>query len=280
MYEIIRVGIPIRECDVTETFLNVIKEIQVSKDCIAITTIDYTGDLNNNGDYVSSPAGHDILFKNLKFYLPENPVLKHNVINTLGFIWQIKNENNEERDPKLIISILYNLLDRQFENLKFKKVYVFTTGSPHHYDLFTYGGKEVRPLSIIDTYSSIIITKTELEKKYSKPVIVRHYENDFIKGNNKCLINNHINLFPAISNNYKPNINLPLIQHFFNSLDNLLNDNDIFLYCYVNKNGAEINKLSFKEAKTKINYFSESNLLMTYGVLLNDNSRTIRSDIS
>jgi hypothetical protein len=265
MYEIIRVGIPIRTCDITETFLDIVKEIKTSSECIAITTVDYDGDVNTNGDVISSYAGHEILFNNISFERPLKE-LNYNVINTLGYIWDVKNENGKHRDGPTLVKFLYDILDTSHNSLKFKKVYVLTSGSPHHYDLFTAFGKDIRPLSIVDTYSSITITKEAFEKEHNKPVVVRNYIPDFIEGKNKTLTLNCINLFGSISNNYKPDIDMPVIQHFFESLKVLLEDNDLFMYCYVSRDGAEMKTMTFKDALKNIEYFSTLKLLLTYGV--------------
>lgn len=265
MYEIIRVGIPIRTCDITKSFLDIVEEIKTSSECIAITTVDYDGDVNTNGDAISSYAGHEILFNNITFRKTINH-LEYNIVNTLGYIWDIKTENGEYRDGLTLVKFLYNILDNSHKQLNFKKVYVFTSGSPHHYDLFTSFGKDIRPLSIIDTYSSITITKEHFEKTMEKPVIVRNYIPEFIAGKNKTITPNVINLFGSISNHYKPDIGMPVIQHFFENLKLLLSDNDIFMYCYVSKDTAEMKTITFKEALEKIQYFSTLKLLLTYGV--------------
>jgi hypothetical protein len=272
MYEIIRVGIPIRECDITESFINIVNEIKTSPDCIALCTVDYGGDVTKHSEYISSPAGHKILFDNIPF-VKFNGKFTANSINTIGFIWQIRQDGGLPREGNFVVNYLLNFLDNHIS--KYKKVYMFTTGSPHFYDMFTFYIKKVRPVSIIDTCSAITLCSNKMSEITNLPVIDRSYLVDFIDNKNNTIIPNVINLFGAISNNYTPNISMTLIDHFFMNMKKHLSPNDMFYYSYVNNTEVELEIISFQEALNNIEYFSTTDKILTYGVYKNDNSRTI-----
>ena len=272
MYEIIRVGIPIRNCDITESFISIIEEIKTSNECIALTTVDYVGNLDNNPEIISSPAGHKLILKNLEF-VKYNNELKFNVINTIGFIWDIKKDGQTPRDGTTVVNYLLSFLDNNCPDLK--KIYIFTTGSPHYYDMFTFFIKKIRPVSIIDTFSAIVLSLNAMREMTGIPVIDRNYIPDFIENKNNNIIEGSINLFGGISNNYKPDIKMPLIQHFFINMKQHLSPDDRFFYCSIDETGVNLKSMSFYDALNNIEYFSKPETILTYGVYKNDNSRTI-----
>lgn len=272
-FEITRVGIPIRNTDVTSSFLDVIEKLKTRDDCIALMTADYIGDDHVlNPEYLSAPAGHEILFKEFKFDVYDGN-LKYGVVNTFGRIWNIN--DGIQRDGPTIISYLFNFLQQEYKKLKFKHVYMFTPGSPYMYDMFTEFIKRKRALNIIDARSSIHISTTLMSEYLNVGRFnIREYIPDFIEGKNPTL-KPGLNVFGGISNNYNHNSEMPMIEHFFKNLRGLLNDNDSFLYCNIGLDSVFLKSTTFLDALNNIDYFSNPDKILTYGVYTNDNSRTI-----
>ena len=263
-FEITRVGIPIRNTDVTESFLDVIEKIKTGDNCIALMTADYLGlDHTSNPEYLSAPAGHEILFKILSFEQYDGN-LKYGIINTFGRIWNIN--DGIQRDGPTIISYLFNFLQQEYKKLKFKHVYMFTPGSPYMYDMFTDFIKRKRALNIIDARSSIHISTTLMSEYLNVGRFnIREYVPDFIEGKDPSL-KPGLNLFGEISNNYNHNCGMPMIEHFFMSLRNLLEDSDIFLHVNVGSDSVFLKSSTFIEALNNIEYFSNPDKILTYGV--------------
>jgi hypothetical protein len=262
-FEITRVGIPIRTIDITPSFLETIEKIKNSSDCIAITTVDYNGTLETNPEYLSAPAGHDILFNNFKFEIYSDK-LKYGVINTFGKIWNVN--NGMHRDGPTIVSYLFKFLEEEYKTLKFKHVYMFTQGSPYMFDMFTDYMRRSHALNVIDSRSSIYICAEEMSKVLNNTsYISRNYIPDFIQNKNPVL-SPGLNIFPGISNNYNHNTGIPMIQHFFQSLGKLLNSDDMFLFANIDKDDVIVKCITFKEALDNITYFSNPDKILTYGV--------------
>lgn len=263
-YEITRVGIPIRNTDITSSFLEVIEKLKTRDDCIGLMTADYLGaNHSSNPEYLSAPAGHELLFKEFNFEM-YNGDLKYGIMNTFGRIWNIN--DGIHRDGQTIISYLFNFLQQEHRKLNFKHVYMFTPGSPYVYDMFTEFIKRKRALNIIDARSSIHISTVYISEylnvgKYN----VREYIPDFIEGKEPVL-KLGINIFGGISNSYNHNTGMPMIEHFFKSLRNLLNDNDKFLYVSVGSDSVFLKCTTFIEALNNIEYFSNPDKILTYGV--------------
>ena len=59
---------------------------------------------------------------------------------------------------------------------------------------------------------------------------------------------------------------MPMIEHFFKSLRGLLEDNDNFLYANIGSDSVFLKSTSFIEALNNIEYFSNPDKILTYGV--------------
>ena len=270
-FEITRVGIPIRKSDVTQSFINVLDDIKNNK-AIALMTADYIGDVSINTEYLSAPAGHNILFNNFKFEQYDTD-LKYGVINTYGKIWTVN--NGVHRDGPVVVSHLLNLLDKEYEKLKFKHVYMFTPGSPYVYDMFTEFIRRKRALNIVDSVSSIHVC-AEIMSEYLNldRYAIRQYVPDFIEKKDPTL-RSGLNIFGSISNNYNHNTGIPMIEHFFNSLQMVMTENDMLLYANVDDDSVMLKTASLKDMINNIDYFSNPDKILTYGVFKHDNCRTV-----
>lgn len=268
MFELIRVGIPIRNCDITKNFIDVVNDIKKSTDCIAITTVDYS-DAQSSIDNQSAPAGHKILFDSLPFKKYKSDI-HFNAVNTLGFIWDIKPPNGMNRDSEFMSLYLIDFFTKLQNEYKFKKIYMLTPGSPHIWDMFTNAMPKYHPVSVIDTYSSLTIVGNAMRKYFNNDIhyTIRHYNMDFIAKPNKVIFPNIINIFGGISNNYNHNQNMPLLDHFFLELRKILSDDDHFLYSTITNDEVKLNVISFKEAYDTREYFSRTNDVITYGIKL------------
>ena len=272
-FEITKVGIPIRNTDINDSFLEVIHKLKTRDDCIGLMTADYPGeDHSNNPEYLSAPAGHDILFKEFKFKLFDGN-LEYGIMNTFGKIWNIN--DGIERDGFTIVSYLFNFLQQEYKKLKFKHVYMFAPGSPYVYDMFTENIRKKRAVHVIDARSSIH-TSTSYMCEYLNigRFNIRDYVIEFIEKRNPVLMPG-LNVFGGISNNYHHNTGIPMMQHFFQTMRELLSDNDLFLYCNVGKDSVFLKCIPFEEAINNIDYFSNPDKILTYGVYKNDNRRSI-----
>ena len=263
-YEITKVGIPIREIDVTNKFLEVVEELKISTDAVAVLTADYFGDYTTNYDYISSPAGHKILVDNFKFQKC-NGTLKFNLLNTYGDLWKIK-KDNISREPTAITDALLHFLDEQYKILNFKQVYILAPGSPFVLDMFTSFIPKSRALNVIDARSSIHISADAMCKHINSPkVAIRSYIDDFINKKYQGL-RDGVNVFGGVSNKYDHNTGIPMISHFFQELKKVLDSDDIFMYTGINEQEVTLKVLTFKEAEDKIDYFSNTNEILTYGI--------------
>jgi len=263
-YEITKVGIPIRNVDVTHKFLQVVEKLKASQDCVAVLTTDYFGDLSTNQDYISSPAGHKILQENFVFKKC-NGTLKFNLLNTYGDLWKIK-KDNVSREPNAITDALLTFLDLQHNELHFKEVYIFAPGSPFVLDMFTSFIPKRRALNIIDAKSSIHISADAMSQSFNNAKIsIRSYIDDFIDKKFQGL-RQGINVFGGVSNKYDHNTGIPMMSHFFQELSKLLDSDDFFMYTRINDKDVELKVLTFQQAQAQIDYFSNTNEILTYGV--------------
>ena len=278
MYEVYRVGLPIRDIDTSDSFLEVIEKIKTDNKCFGMTTVDFNKfTLEQN----TAPTGYNLLFKNFKFE-PVQEMMKSGIINTYGKIWDIPSENGRFRDHNFLSQKMFEFLDEQYIKTKFSRVYMFTPGSPYIFDLFTNGMRRIRPVSVIDCLSAITICRQDMIKnnELCKKHIMREYTIDFLQNTNRIIVEDHINIFGSIDNNRNHNTKFPMLYQFFLDMKELLADNDIFMYTTIKSDGVYTKSLTFKEAFDNYNFFANCKDILTYGVYKNDNSRTICSNIS
>jgi hypothetical protein len=266
MYNIVKVGIPIQTCDVTPEFLTIINNIK-TQNCIAITTVDYCDNLTDNfihhTDTISSPAGHRIIFDNFKLHKYENKFTPK-CINTLGIIWEIAGSKDKHDLAKNLLEIL----DTQYEYSKFDTVYIFSTGSPYFMDIFTEGLQLYRDIKIVDTKSSFDIAVESMHNLLGcKPdPIIRRYNFEFILKNNPYIDLEKLNIFSSMSNNYKWNIDIPLVDHFFNTLNSIVDKNTTFLMVSISETNTNVMKLKYHESELIYKQQIEKNIPFIIGV--------------
>ena len=266
MYNIVKVGIPIQTSNVTPEFLTIVDNIK-TKNCIAITTVDYCDNLTDNfihhTDTISSPAGHRIIFDNFKLCKYENKFIPK-CINTLGIIWEIAGSKDKHELAKNLIAIL----DTQYEYLKFDTVYIFSTGSPYFMDIFTEGLQLYRDIKIVDTKSSLDIAVGSIHNLLGcKPdAIIRRYNFEFILKNNPYIDLEKLNIFSSMSNNYDWKIDIPLVDHFFNTLNNIVDKDATFFMVSILENDTINIKLPYHESELIYKQQTEKNIPFIIGI--------------
>lgn len=276
MYEIIRVGVPIKSEGITQKFLNVLEEIKHNVDCIAVSTTNY-----DQSEFDLAPAGTSLLLKKLQVS-DFNVSLKPNVINTIGFIWDVKDEFGETRNGNTIANYILNFLDEQYDKLKFKKVYMFTPGSPNYYDSITLVLKELRDISIVDTKSSIEYCIDEMKKVVGNiSVDDRNYHTDFLEKykniNNKNIDVNKLNVFSCLQGGYKINGN-SIMKMFFDDMTKYFNEEDTFISVHIGENYNDVIVSDFRNAKINMVEIENYPHMLTFGITKRNNddySRTI-----
>jgi hypothetical protein len=262
-YEITRVGVPSRKQDVSQSFLNVVDNI-VSGNSISLVTVDFNNP-NTKFEYLGAPYGYQYILNKLNTSLVLDN-LKYNVLNTYPNIWDI----HGGIDPNDSINNFLEYLDSQQEILNFNNVYIFTCGSPLVNDDFTNILLQKIPLNIINCKSPIHICSNNIKdflnlNKYNIHNIIPY-----------TLDRNVLHVFPGISKNY--GINITKVFELFNDL---VSPNDVFLYSNILEDGSSyVKSMSFKQALEDVAFFENIEKNLTYGIYTNDNSRTIRSNIS
>ena len=264
MYEIIRVGVPIKTEGITQKFLNILEEIKHNDNCIAVSTTNY-----DKAEFDLAPAGTGLLLKNLQVF-DFNDSLKPNVINTIGFIWGIKDKLGETRNGKLSANYLLKFLDEQYELLKFKKVYMFTPGSPNYSDAITKDLKELYPITIIDTKSSIEYCIDEMKKVVGNlEVDHRNYHTDFLEKykniNNKNIDVNKLNVFCCLQGGYKINGN-SIMKMFFDDMAKYFSEEDIFISVHIGDNYNGVIVGDFRNAKINMLEIENYPHMLTFGI--------------
>lgn len=252
MYEIIFMGIPCRECDVTEKFLETVQEIK-NGNCFAVTLVDYPT-FDKHSEIVNALYGHKIILNNIEF-VKFNGLYIKNKINTLGSIWQIHNRNT-----KNICNFLLEHLDNFYVNQPFDKVVILTPGSPT-IDTLPAAMHNIRPITIIDIKSPIIIAAEFMNPNY----IIRKFDREFLLGENPVIYPEKVNIFYALSGNYNNTDNKSRIELFFETMKLYLNPTDDIFYAYVGED-VDIKKIKFSSFLNYKDYFLSNIEHLTFGV--------------
>jgi hypothetical protein len=256
MYEIVFMGIPCRECDVTEEFLQNIEEIK-SGNCFAVTLADYSN-IENNNEVINSIYGHNILFDNIEFIKYYGGQYIKNKINTMGTLWHIT-----VRNPEMICSILLNEFDNFYLKTKFDKVIILTPGSPT-IDILPKSMAKIRPVKIVDIKSPIVIAAEHMSPNY----IIRKFTKDFLLNGDPQIYLNVVNVFFALSGSYNNTGNKEKLILFYEHMQNHLDPTDTIFYVYVGET-VIVNKILFSNFLEKIDYFSNNIENLTLGVYKN-----------
>jgi hypothetical protein len=249
MYEIIFMGIPCRECDVTQEFLDTIQRIKNSN-CFAITLTDYPI-FDDHSEVKNSVHGHNIIKNNIEFVKSNGNYIKHK-INTLGDVWQ-----SNKRDAHNICIFLLNQFDSLYLTESFDAVIILAPGSPN-IDILPKTMSNIRPVKIIDIKSPIIIAAEHMGSNY----VIRKFNQEFILENNNIIYPKIVNVFYALTDNYSTTDTINLfVEHMKKHLQ--LSD-DIF-YAHIGET-VDINKISFRDFIQNIEYFHLNSHHLTFGV--------------
>jgi hypothetical protein len=250
LYEIVRVGVPARKQDVTQSFLDAIQNIKTTIDCIGVATVDLDNPLTRF-EYLSAPYG----YKHIKSSLESIPVLKDltiGVLNTYSNVWEIHGGKTASDS----VDKLLNYFDDQHKILRFKTLYIFTCGSPFVNDMLTNIISTKRPINIIDAESPIRICSNIMKDYLNLETFLIHNTIP------ETIESNTLNVFPGISKNYGININV-----VFDILKPLISETDMFLYSNILEDGSSYVKcMSFKQAVEDLSYFENTEHNLTYGV--------------
>jgi len=250
LYEIVRVGVPARKQDVTQSFLDATQNIKTRTDCIGILTVDLDNPLMKF-EYLSAPYGYNYMVSLLQ-RVPVLPNLTTGVLNTYSNIWQIHSGNT----PSESVDNLLKYFDDQQKTIGFKTLYIFTCGSPLISDMFTNIISTKRPLNIIDAESPIRICSNIMKDYLNLETYLIHNTIPEI------IESNMLNVFPGISKNYGININV-----VFDILKTMISETDMFLYSNILEDGScYVKCMSFKQALEDLSFFENTENNLTYGI--------------
>ena len=256
MYEIIFMGIPCRECDVTQEFLQTLEEIKTGN-CFAITLVDYPN-IENHTEVINSIYGHNLLFDNIEFIKYDGKYIK-NKINTMGGIW-----SSSARNSELICSTLLHEFDNFYSKDTFNRVIILTPGSPT-IDILPQVMSQVRPIRIVDIKSPIVIAAECMSSSY----VIRKFDREFLRNENPIIYPETVNIFYALSGKYNNTDNKSRITLFFEHMGLCLKPSDDIFYAYVGED-IIINKIQFSDFSKYKDYFSSNIDRLTFGVFKNN----------
>lgn len=252
LYEIVRVGVPARKQDVTQSFLVAIENIKTKNDCIGISTVDFNNTITKF-EYLSAPYGYNHIITSLRS-VPVVSDLNIGVLNTYSNVWQIHGGKN----PAESVDNLIKYFDEQHKILSFKTLYMFTCGSPLVHDIFTNIMSTKRPMNIIDAESPIRICSNAMKDYLNTHTYLIHNVNAMPE----IIESNTLNVFPGISKNYGININV-----VFDILKTLVSETDMFLYSNILEDGScYVKCMSFKQALEDLSFFDNTENNLTYGI--------------
>lgn len=250
LYEIVRVGVPARKQDVTQSFLDATQNIKTRTDCIGILTVDLDNPLMKF-EYLSAPYGYNYMVSLLQ-RVPVLPNLTTGVLNTYSNIWQIHSGNT----PSESVDNLLKYFDDQQKTIGFKTLYIFTCGSPLISDMLTNIISTKRPLNIIDAESPIRICSNIMKDYLNLETYLIHNTIP------ETIESNMLNVFPGISKNYGININV-----VFDILKTMISETDMFLYSNILEDGScYVKCMSFKQALEDLSFFENTENNLTYGI--------------
>jgi hypothetical protein len=250
MYEIIFMGIPCRECDVTKEFLETVEQIKTGN-CFAVTLVDYPS-FENHSEVKNSLHGHNIISNNIEFVKSNGNYIK-NKINTIGNVWQ-----SNKRNVHNICVFLLAEFDKLYQTESFDAVIILSPGSPN-IDTLPKAMSEIRPVKIIDIKSPIIIAAEHMGSNY----VIRKFNKEFILENNNIIYPKVVNVFYALTDNYGTTNTINL---FVDHMKKHLKLTDDIFYGYVGES-VDVNKISFYDFIQNIDYFSLNSHHLTFGVV-------------
>lgn len=236
MFEIIKVGIPLQFKDITSEFLNVINDIKTNPECIGIATVDYS-----YHEMIIAPAGNQTILDSLEF-IPYKNNLKLNCINTMGSLW------GSVRDIPSLIDNILKIIEKEYDILKFKKVYFLNGGSPFCGDSATLClSKRISDLKFITTPSCIEIAYNSLNLETNWQEV--DYVNLCIRKQQDLILDDKkVNAFLCIQKNYEYN-NIHILDRFFKQIKQYYNDDDIIKIVNIKADTCDIESLTVGTAK-------------------------------
>jgi len=221
-YKIVRVGIPIKQEHISNEFLKVLDEIQNDPAVIGLVT---TSHHPSSQEYKNAPAGNKLL-----------PIDK---LADYSFIWG----TSKTRDLNVIVKNLLDHLDSQHNILKFKKVYMFASGSPMCSDSLTLLIGKSRPIDVIDTLSSVDLAILEFRNVIGSCAIdIRNYHYDFILKDNRYVDPNTLNIWTCLQKGYEVN-GKSILEMFLSDMESIIGSDAMFLAVNI----GEDNNIVFKE---------------------------------
>jgi hypothetical protein len=262
MYELVRVGVPIKSEDVSNEFLNILKDIETNSDSIAVSTTYY-----DMSEFDLAPAGTSILVDRLPIFNFED-TFKPNCINTIGFIWELKDSRGNLRNIKEINApYLISLFNNQQKLLNFKKIYMFVPGSPTYSDSMTDCLADLMPIKIIESKSSFQHSVDEMKKIFGNvDVDSREYYKDFISGQNPSINVNNLTVFSCLQNGYNTD-GRSILDLFFNDMSKYFNDDAKFISVHVGDPDNIVILSDFYNARTHTKQIQNYPHMLTIGVI-------------
>jgi hypothetical protein len=200
-YEIVRIGIPIKREHITDEFLEVLTDLKSNPETIGVVTTSHSP---GSKEYENAPAGGKLL-------------LGH-TLHDCSFIW------TANRDPKVAILKLVEHLNSLHAELNFKKVYMFAAGSPNYSDSITLMLRQLCPITVIDSPSSVDLAIAEMKKVLGDvEVDIRNYHYDFIIKDNKYVDSTKLGVWSCLQQGYEVNGKC-ILEMFFNDTKSLISD--------------------------------------------------------
>lgn len=273
-YQIVKVGIPIRTSDISPEYLAALSDIKTNPRSRALVTAGYFNMGNDQSGWYSqprsdapnSPAGHELLFEQFKF-LPWAGDLKQGVINTMGFIWALRDPEGNPRNIRHICRELIKILDQAHDRDSFDRVYILAAGSPRFGDSITLelahnGVDHV----IIDTASSYDIAVEAIQAQLGPmPAETVNYIHEFIRRGNKQLNPGMLNMFNSLQQGYEIN-GEPVLARMFQDVAQWYDDSADFFAVHVDLEGAHVERTTLGQARANIDYFYKNPKSLLFGI--------------
>lgn len=249
-YEITKVGIPIRELDVTQRFVDIVNLAKNTNSVIIISS-----------PFEESPAGSKIL---KDVFANSNKILDFNVLDAPEDVV----DSNPANFLKHKVTRLLNFLDEQHSVLKFEHVYMFSSGSPHLYDIFTRYIPEYMKLHVVDAKSSFHICGEALSRYLGCDTYeIRNFHSDFLYRFDTVLYSG-LSIFGCIDQAYATQNDKPLIDSFFRTMKQYTDEKDVFLLATVHDLGVTIQQFDPNNYRQVLDKYKD--MTLTYGIYKSD----------
>jgi hypothetical protein len=243
-YEIIRVGIPIRQESVSDEFLQVINEINNDSGVLGIVTANHSP---GSQEYENAPAGNRLL--------PVDKLVDY------SFIWG----SSKSRDLNVIVKNLLDHLDSKHKQLNFKKVYMFASGSPNCSDSLTLLIGKNRPIKVIDTVSSVELAMAEFKTIVETCAVdIRNYHYDFILKDRKYVSPNTLSIWTCLQRGYEVN-GKSILEMFLADMESLIGSDALFLAVNIGEDTNTVFKETIGTARQNVSKFYDYPKSLVFG---------------